>query len=49
MFSHIVVGSNDLDRSKKFYDALFTAIGGEPAQRCAKAGWPTRITAGASW
>jgi|SRR6185369_6005404 catechol 2,3-dioxygenase-like lactoylglutathione lyase family enzyme len=23
MFSHIVVGSNDLDRSKKFYDALF--------------------------
>ena len=23
MFSHIMVGSNDLDRSKKFYDALF--------------------------
>ena len=23
MFSHIVVGSNDIDRSKKFYDALF--------------------------
>jgi len=23
MFSHIVVGSNDVDRSKKFYDALF--------------------------
>ena len=23
MFSHIMVGSNDLDRSKSFYDALF--------------------------
>ena len=23
MFSHMVVGSNDLDRSKTFYDALF--------------------------
>ena len=28
MFSHVMIGSNDLDRSKKFYDALFTAIGG---------------------
>ena len=28
MFSHIMVGSNDVDRSKKFYDALFNAIGG---------------------
>jgi len=23
MFSHMMVGSNDLDRSKRFYDALF--------------------------
>ena len=23
MFSHVMVGSNDLDRSKHFYDALF--------------------------
>ena len=30
MFSHILVGSNDIARSKKFYDALFTAIGGQP-------------------
>jgi catechol 2,3-dioxygenase-like lactoylglutathione lyase family enzyme len=30
MYSHILVGSNDLARSKKFYDALFTAIGGQP-------------------
>ena len=31
MFSHIFVGSNDLDRAKKFYDALFAAIGGPAA------------------
>ena len=30
MFSHIMVGSNDIDRSKKFYDALFVAMGGQP-------------------
>jgi catechol 2,3-dioxygenase-like lactoylglutathione lyase family enzyme len=23
MYSHVMVGSNDVDRSKKFYDALF--------------------------
>jgi catechol 2,3-dioxygenase-like lactoylglutathione lyase family enzyme len=28
MFSHVMVGSNDLDASKKFYDAIFTATGG---------------------
>jgi len=28
MYSHMMVGSNDLDRSKKFYDAIFTATGG---------------------
>jgi catechol 2,3-dioxygenase-like lactoylglutathione lyase family enzyme len=33
MFSHIVVGSNDIERSRKFYDALFGAIGGKPARR----------------
>ena len=27
MFSHIMVGSNDIDRSKRFYDALFGSIG----------------------
>ncbi len=30
MFSHMMVGSNDLDRSKRFYDALFTSVGGRP-------------------
>ena len=30
MFSHIMIGSDDIARSKKFYDALFVAMGGEP-------------------
>ena len=29
MYSHVMVGSNDIDASKTFYDALFTAIGGK--------------------
>lgn len=28
MYSHMMVGSNDLDKSKAFYDALFIAMGG---------------------
>ncbi len=28
MYSHNMVGSNDIAQSKLFYDALFTAIGG---------------------
>jgi catechol 2,3-dioxygenase-like lactoylglutathione lyase family enzyme len=32
MFSHIMVGSNDIERSKKFYDALFSAIGAKPGR-----------------
>ncbi|MBS0475183.1 MAG: VOC family protein [Proteobacteria bacterium] len=31
MYSHNMVGSNDIERSKKFYDAVFGAMGGEPA------------------
>ncbi len=30
MFSHMMVGSNDIERSRKFYDATFGAIGGKP-------------------
>ncbi len=30
MFSHVMFGSNNLDRSKKFYDAVLVAIGGKP-------------------
>ncbi|MBO1077965.1 VOC family protein [Roseomonas haemaphysalidis] len=30
MFSHVMIGSSDISRSKAFYDALFAAIGGTP-------------------
>lgn len=36
MFSHVMIGSNDIDRSKTFYDALMTAIGGKPGVQDAK-------------
>ena len=36
MFSHVMIGSNDIARSKKFYDALFGALGGKPAAQDAK-------------
>ena len=36
MFSHIMVGSNDIARSKKFYDALFAAIGAQPGTEDAR-------------
>jgi catechol 2,3-dioxygenase-like lactoylglutathione lyase family enzyme len=32
MFSHMVVGSNDIERSRSFYDALFVAIGSKPGR-----------------
>jgi len=33
MFSHVMVGSNDLERSKRFYDAVLGVLGaGEPFQ-----------------
>lgn len=30
MFSHMMVGSNDLPRARTFYDATFAAMGGKP-------------------
>jgi catechol 2,3-dioxygenase-like lactoylglutathione lyase family enzyme len=36
MFSHIMIGTNDVARSKKFYDALFTAMGAEAGVEDAK-------------
>lgn len=30
MYSHMMVGSNDIARSKTFYDATFAAFGGKP-------------------
>ena len=36
MFSHIMIGSNDMARSKKFYDALFAAMGAGPGAEDAR-------------
>jgi catechol 2,3-dioxygenase-like lactoylglutathione lyase family enzyme len=39
MFSHIMIGSNDLERSKRFYDAVLGMLGaGEPFQSRAPTG-----------
>ena len=39
MFSHVMVGSNDIERSKRFYDAVLGTLGvGEPARNVAKTG-----------
>jgi len=32
MYSHIMVGSNDIDRSRKFYDAVLGTLGVPPAR-----------------
>ena len=32
MFSHVMIGSNDVERSKQFYDAVLGAIGGKPGR-----------------
>jgi catechol 2,3-dioxygenase-like lactoylglutathione lyase family enzyme len=39
MFSHIMVGTNDIERSKRFYDAVLGVLGaGEPLRNQAKTG-----------
>jgi len=39
MFSHVMVGSNDIDRSQRFYDAVLGVLGaGEPLRNQAKTG-----------
>ena len=30
MFSHIMIGTNDVDRAKGFYDALLATLGASP-------------------
>ncbi|TZG24948.1 VOC family protein [Sphingomonas montanisoli] len=30
MFSHVVLGANDVEKSKKFYDAIIGVTGGNP-------------------
>jgi catechol 2,3-dioxygenase-like lactoylglutathione lyase family enzyme len=32
MFTHVMIGSNDLERSRAFYDATFAALGGNPGE-----------------
>src|SRR5947199_2371341 len=32
MFSHVMIGTNDLDRAKTFYDALLGTLGVPPAK-----------------
>jgi catechol 2,3-dioxygenase-like lactoylglutathione lyase family enzyme len=39
MFSHVMVGSNDIERSKRFYDAVLSVLGApEPLRNVAKTG-----------
>ena len=39
MFSHVIVGSNDIERSKRFYDAVLGTLGaGEPLRNQASTG-----------
>ncbi len=39
MFSHIMVGSNDIERSKRFYDAVLATLeAGEPMRHQADSG-----------
>ncbi len=39
MFNHIMIGSNDLERSKRFYDAVLGTLGaGEPMRNVAASG-----------
>ncbi|MCJ2144801.1 VOC family protein [Methylobacterium sp. E-066] len=32
MFTHVMIGSNDLKRARGFYDATFAALGGKPCE-----------------
>ncbi|NLS18543.1 VOC family protein [Rhizobium sp. P40RR-XXII] len=36
MFTHIMIGSNDLERARSFYDATFVALGGNPGEMDAR-------------
>ena len=39
MFSHVMIGSNDLERSQRFYNAVLGALGaGEPERNTASSG-----------
>ena len=32
MFSHVMVGTNDIEESRRFYDKLFEALGAKARQ-----------------
>ena len=36
MFTHVMIGSNDLERSRRFYDATFAALAGKPGEMDAR-------------
>ncbi|CAO4174449.1 VOC family protein [Methylorubrum populi] len=36
MFTHVMIGSNDLERARTFYDATFAALGGPPGEMDAR-------------
>lgn len=39
MFSHVMIGSNDIERSKRFYDAVLQTLGvGEPIRNISGTG-----------
>lgn len=35
MFTHLFVGTNDIDRAQAFYDGVLATIGAPPGQRAA--------------
>lgn len=36
MFTHVMIGSNDLEQARDFYDATFAALGGRPGEMDAR-------------
>ena len=43
MFSHIMVGSNDIERSKRFYDAVLATLGASEPRRNVNGTGNTRL------
>ena len=43
MFNHIVVGSNDIERSKRFYDAVLAVLGAGEGMRNVAPGGQARL------
>ncbi|WP_018900988.1 VOC family protein [Rhizobium sp. 2MFCol3.1] len=36
MFTHVMIGSNDLEQARRFHDATFVALGGKPGEMDAR-------------